>query len=230
VSAPTLLAVLHDQVCQLRDGHTTTPQLRVWAAAHPALERFGDIAALEAAVHDRTTAHDDVDAVYTALLTVHHAGDSLAGRIVLGLLLPAIAHRYRRRRTDRDDWLSQLVTELWHAICHYPLHRRPRAIPANLIRDAAQRTQRALAWPATAALPETVAEPTAAAAFDRACDRIDLQRAVRDSNLSTDDLRLLTATRVAGIHVADLATGTDAARLRQRRHRAERRLRNHLAA
>jgi hypothetical protein len=230
VSAPTLLALLHDHARQLRDSRTTTTRLRVWATAHPALKRFSDIAALEATVQDRSTPHDDVDAVYTALLTVHHAGDTLAGRVMLGLLLPAIAHRHRRRRIDRDDWLSQLVTELWHAICHYPLRQRPRAIPANLILDAAQRTQRALTRATTQALPETVAESTAAAAFDRACDRIDLQRAVRDSNLSADDLQLLTATRVAGVRVADLATGTEAARLRQRRHRAERRLRDHLVA
>ena len=231
MSASTLLAVLHNDALQLRHDRAAADRLRAWASGHPALAAFGDVAALEATVHDRSTAHHDVDAVYTALLSVHHDGDTLAGRIVLALLMPAIAHRHRRRRTDRDDWLAQLVTELWQAICHYPLRERgPRAIPANLIRDATQRAQRALARPATAALPDTVAEPTAAAAFDRACDRIDLQRAVREASLSADDLQLLTTTRVGGVAVADLADRTEAARLRQRRRRAERRLRAHLAA
>jgi hypothetical protein len=82
----------------------------------------------------------------------------------------------------------------------------------------------------TAVLSEDVAEPAAVAAFDRACNLIDLQRAIRDSNLFADDLHLLTLTRMAGVRITDLATGPEAARLRQRRHRAERRLRDHLAA
>ena len=103
MSAPTLLAVLHDHARQLHDSRTTTTQLRVWPAAHPALAGFGDVAALEATVHDRSTAHDDVDAVYTALLTVHHAGDALAGGSCSGYCCPPSPHRHRRRRTDRDD-------------------------------------------------------------------------------------------------------------------------------
>jgi hypothetical protein len=230
VSAAALLDALHNQASQLRHCPATSARLRRWAAAHPPLERFADVAALEAAVHDRTTTHADVDAVYAALLAVHHNDDTLAGQIILALLLPAIDHRYRRRVTNREDWLAQLITELWQTIRDYPLQRRRRAIPANLIRDASQRTHRALSTLiVTTNLPDTVAEPAGNLAYDRACDRIDLQRAAQDINVSIDDLELLATTRVAGLRITDLATGTNADRLRQRRHRAERRLRNHIA-
>jgi hypothetical protein len=80
----------------------------------------------------------------------------------------------------------------------------------------------------TTKLPDTVAEPNVDLAYDRACDRIELQRAAQDINVSIDDLELLATTRVAGLRITDIATGSNADRLRQRRHRAERRLRNHL--
>ena len=230
MSAAALLDALHNQASHLRHCPTTSARLRDWAAAHPPLERFANVAALEDAVHDRATSHADVDAVYAALLAVHHNGDRLAGQIILVLLLPAIDHRYRRRATNREDWLAQLITELWQTIRDYPLQRRPRAIPANLIRDASQRTHRAMSTLiVTTNLPDTVAEPGGNLAYDRACDRIDLQRAAHNINVTIDDLELLATTRVAGLRITDLATGTNADRLRQRRHRAERRLRNHIA-
>jgi hypothetical protein len=82
----------------------------------------------------------------------------------------------------------------------------------------------------TADLPDTIAEPDGNLAYDRACDRIDLQRAAHNINVTIDDLELLATTRVAGHRITDIATGTNADRLRQRRHRAERRLRRELTA
>jgi hypothetical protein len=230
VPTHTLLDALRRQNRQLRADIATTRWLQRHHVDEPDLRPFSHLDELQATVHDRGTPNETVDGVFAALLRVHHAGDTIAGQIIVGLLLPAVA-RHRRHGPGSDDHLAQLVTELWHGICRYPLDRRPRAIPANLILDARQRATRALRDPlTTTALPDVIPQLDGTRPYRQVDDRADLRTAIRRSRLTDHDLALINATRLAGIRITDLATGRDVDRLRQRRRRAEARLRTQLPA
>ena len=215
-----LLAALHRDWTHLRD-RTATP-LHAWHHHEPALAPYNDLAALEACVQDRQTPAETVDAVFAALLRIH-CRDARAGRVVVGLLLPSLAC-HRRGGPDGDEHLAQLVAELWHGICHYPIHRRPRAIAANLTRDARRRATRTITSPRWQSLTDQHLATDRDTTIGRVHDRIDLADVAGRANVADDDLLLIAATRVGGWRIADLATDNDADRLRQRRHRAETRL------
>jgi hypothetical protein len=224
--ADLLAALCHDWT-HLRD--TTAPLPRTWCEHEPALAAHADLTALEARVHDRQTPTETVDAVFAALLRTHPR-DARAGRVVVGLLLPSLA-RHRRGGPDGDEHLAQLVAELWHGICHYPIHRRPRAIAANLTLDARRRATRTT----TTANWQPLTDPDLGTDRDttsgRVHDRLDLAEMARGADIADQDLLLIAATRVGGWRIADLATDRgDADRLRQRRRRAEARLHRTLAA
>jgi hypothetical protein len=230
VPIPALLDALRRHDRQLREHTATTRWLQRHHAAEPDLRPFKDLSELKTTVHNRDTPTETVDPVFAALLRIHHSGDTIAGQIIVGLLLPALT-RHRRDGPGSDDHVAQLVAELWHGICSYPLRRRPRAIPANLTLDARQRATRALRSPiTTTALPHALPEPDSDRPFQQADDRADLRSAADRSGITDHDLALITATRIAGIRITDIATGRDIDRLRQRRHRAEARLRTQIPA
>ena len=222
-----LLAALHRDWTHLRD--TTATPLRDWQHHEPALVAYADLAALEACVHDRQTPDETVDAAFAALLRIHHH-DARAGRVVVGLLLPSLA-RNRRGGPDGDEHLAQLVAELWHGISRYPIHRRPRAIAANLTLDARRRATRTTTTATWQPLTDRDLSADRDATVGRVHDRIHLAAMARGADIADRDLLLIAATRVGGWRIADLATNRgDADRLRQRRRRAETRLHRTLAA
>ena len=222
-----LLAALRRDWTHLRD--TTTPVPRTWHEHEPALAAYADLAALEARVHDRQTPAELVDAVFAALLRLH-PDDARAGRVIVGLLLPSLA-RHRRGGPDGDEHLAQFVAELWHGICHYPIHRRPRAIAANLTLDARRRATRTTTTADWQALTDPDLGTDRDTARGRVHDRLDLGEMARAADVTDRDLLLIAATRVGGWRIADLATDRgDADRLRQRRRRAEARLHRTLVA
>ena len=154
-----------------------------WATREPVLGCYRDLAALEAHVHDRTIPGSDVDAVFAALLRIHHWGDARAGRVVVGLLLPTLA-RHRRRGPDSDEHLAQLVAELWHGICHYPIDRRPHAIAANLTLDARRRANRTTTTAAWSPLTDSDLGMDRDGTSGRVHDRLRLAETARAADIS----------------------------------------------
>ena len=208
--------------------------LRTLAKAEPAFDGIPTMVALEAIVQDRTEPLAVVDGVLSALLRRCRDGDDTAGRVLLGLMLPAMTPPVWHPNGS-EEFVAQFVTELWHVIRRYPMDRRPRSIAANIVRDTRQRTHRAFTPAAsepttTVRLPAQLPTPESACPYELAEGRADLRRAVSSADLDAGDLALIAVTRLGGARLTDLATGSETDRLRQRRHRAERKLRARMAA
>lgn len=78
------------------------------------------------------------DAVLGFLLQQVTAGDTLAGRVVLQVMLGRLVNDARR---DPEHCLDDYVAQMWVGIATYPLHRRPGHIAANLALDVAKRVR-----------------------------------------------------------------------------------------
>ena len=85
------------------------------------------------------------DAVLLALVRRAVAGDALAARVLLQLLLPGTRALARRwwALGDADERAAAAVTAVYHRIRHYPIERRPGRVAANILLDAAQELRRA---------------------------------------------------------------------------------------
>jgi hypothetical protein len=101
---------------------TSTRPVADWVSRCPQLRPAADLDGLLDVIRA------DPDAAMGALLGLGRDGDQLAWRVVLQAMLGTVV-LLCRRRPDRFD---EAVSELWLAIADYPLHRRPRSIPANL--------------------------------------------------------------------------------------------------
>lgn len=100
----------------------------------------------ERADHDRADAGADADGAdgRLAALVAEARHNALAARVVLQRLLPGILS-IARRRGDREwrltlEYYDELLANAWIVIRCYPIHRRPRAVAANLLRDIEYQT------------------------------------------------------------------------------------------
>lgn len=87
------------------------------------------------------------DEILHALLTLHHDGDQLAGRVVLQTMLGSVQRliltaRYRQL----EDIAACAVEAMWSAIAAYPLRRRV-SVAANLSLEALSALQKATEAP-----------------------------------------------------------------------------------
>ena len=84
----------------------------------------------------RATSREHVDAILHALLTLHQAGDQMAGRTILQTMLGKVA---RTAQTARNRGLvdehEAALAAMWTAIHTYPLSRT-RSVAANLALDS----------------------------------------------------------------------------------------------
>lgn len=164
------------------------------------------------------------DEVLSTLLRLGLDGQVLAQRVVLQAFLPRIVLDAAADRThDFDEYLS----ELWLGIASYPLTRRPSRIAGNLTMDVRKRVrQRSHHQPVDpgrlVALPEISLEPV-----------VDLDgvlaEACRARLIDRDAAELLRLVYSRGLRSdrAGALVGLSAAAVRQRCHRAVRRLATH---
>lgn len=124
-------AALHGQV-------GTTATVRRWGRTEPVLSPYsrpGDIVdAIDAADHEET------DALLLALIRLFHAGQQLAGRIVLQALLPKLVKINQQVTIDTavtDSWNEDrrhtTVAEFWSVLADYPVARRVERVASNLV-------------------------------------------------------------------------------------------------
>lgn len=74
----------------------------------------------------------DPDPTLLGLITLHHAGDMLAGRVVIQAMLGKLVLMAVR---DPEASLPDYLAAMWERIAVYPLQRRRRSIAANLALD-----------------------------------------------------------------------------------------------
>lgn len=183
--------------------------------AEPVLTGRPDLAAVLGSVRERP------DPVLAALL---RQGDATACRVVLQAMLGRVVlDAARDRLHDLDDY----VGELWLRIAGYPLQRRPARIAANLALDTAKRVRaRGRGIPVDPARLVGLAQPHRDAA-ERAA--LVLARARRAELIDDGSLAALRLVYTRGVESAEAAAllGVTPAALRQRCHRAVRRLAAH---
>ena len=176
----------------------------------------------------------DADHVLLALVRRAVAGDTLAARVLLQLLLPGTRALARRwwALGEPDERAAAAVTAVYHRIRHYPIERRPGRVAANILLDAAQELRRAV--------PKLVATPSAdpaaqAAVLDRPWTAhgpvehpaVELTEVLADAVaagvVEWDDAELIARSRIGGQRVADIAQhrGLRPRTLWDRRQRAE---------
>lgn len=230
-SAAPILHQLAADWCQLVHSTPARDQVASWAADYPQLGSHGRVDALV----DHIDQLDDeaTDQALGALLGLSQAGDQLAMRVLLQLMLPGLAALPRRcrmdaqTRTENDRWQATLA-----AFCStIPTVRTRRKVAASLLLG----TVRELTAPAHDAqeipaedmqtFDSAVEDPTPAVArdVDESQDLVDvLAWAVRTEALTLEEARLLAAA-YAGDRDSARADGRNAAE-RQRRSRASRKL------
>ena len=72
------------------------------------------------------------DPVLLGLLTLHRAGDTLAGRVVVQVMLGKLVLLAVR---DADASLADYLGAMWERVASYPVNRRHRRVAANLALD-----------------------------------------------------------------------------------------------
>lgn len=160
------------------------------------LARSGYIAARPPDQHRLRTARDgrgedEVDAYLLRLLTLART-ESLAGRIILQRILPALCTLSRRHATARlpqAALLDELVANAWAVIHSYPVERRPHRVIANLVRDVGFQTiVRPTRRRHASELPTSHdgLEHTAETTTEPLAELIDLLRAARRSGALDD--------------------------------------------
>jgi DNA-directed RNA polymerase specialized sigma24 family protein len=205
-----------------------------WREVEPALSPFRSPTALVRFLRG-PGAGARKDEVLCALLR-DARWEPLAGRVVLEAILPGLKNLAGRLLVDvrdREELWSVLMTCAWEGIRAYPVARRPRRVAANLLMDCLRGTLTAFydarRDPAALAckLPRELVAPPEGEGVDALLDG-----AVAAGAVSRDEADLILATRTDEVSLRAFAEaeGTSFQMVRQRRSRAERRLRFFLGA
>ena len=221
-----------DREWSLLARREVTKVLPRWRERQPALRGFSSprdlLEFLHAAAADRT------DAPLLALLVLARE-DPLAGRTLLQVLLPALKTRADRilhpAYVGRDEIWELLLYAAWEAICCYPLERRRVRVAANLILQVIHQTTRELRRLSLDHDESIGHGPERAAPRHPLAPEAVVLSGVAAGVISADDADLILLTRVDGIRLPVVARtlGVGYHALRQRRQRAEKQLRRHLA-
>ena len=221
---PNVIAQLNDEWTRLSTDPAAGVTLQRWSHDHPALDHT-DAGGLVGWVRRRRDRPDLTDPVLAALAALSPT-EPLAARMLLQLMLPALALLAARQR-DRDEAASAMVALAYERIRTYPIHRRPRAIAANILMDTRKRYYAAnLPEPAT----NLQAHQWHLAVDDDtlSVDVADLLRtALTRQRIDPVNARLLLLNRVAGVSISELAahSGMRPSTIRQRLHRTQKQLR-----
>jgi hypothetical protein len=221
--------LLDDEWRRLRADRGAARRLQDVCDAAGGAVSLGDVERFVRAAHPA-----DADRVLLALVRRAVAGDALAARVLLQLLLPGTRALARRwwALGDADERAAAAVTAVYHRIRHYPIERRPGRVAANVLLDAAHELRRAV--PKLLVTPS--ADPAAQAALlDRARTvhrsvehpAVELTEVLADAVaagiVGRDDAELIARSRIGGQRVADIAQhrGLRPRTLWDRRQRAE---------
>lgn len=249
IKTSALFRQLIEEWVRLNSSTAASNSVQAWAQTEPILmghQRPCDIVdAVDAAPNDQQ------DAIMLALLRLTHTGQSLAGRILLQLMLHKLGQmslKLTARDSDThwdEDRKQLVVAEFWDVVATYPIERRPNSVAANLALDTLHRCTKNQPWrgreipTSSDTLTEQYEQsnPTPDTPTEVA-DLIQpgrlagiLEWAVRSAIITNNDKDLILAVYVAGEepqHAAHRLNVT-AAVIRKRCSRARQRLTNALA-
>ena len=221
---PNVIDQLNSEWTPLATDSAAAIALQRWGHHHPALchPNPGDLVDWVRRHRDRPDLTDPVLAAVAALSST----EPLAGRILLQLMLPALALLAARQR-DRDEAVSAIVALAYERIRTYPICRRPGAIAANIVMDTRKRYYAACRAEPVADL-EAHQRRLAVDDDTLSVDVADLLlTALTRRRIDPVNARLLLLTRVAGVPIAELAahSGMRPSTIRQRLHRTQKQLR-----
>jgi hypothetical protein len=138
------------------------------------------------------------------------AGEGLAARVLLQLLLPGVR---RLARTwwalgDDDERAAAALSAVWERIQRYPIERRPGRVAANILMDAASDLRRAVRGTelvqASAAVEREPADLQGPG--DAATELAEvLVDAIAAGVIDRSDAELIAATRIAGTPLREIA-------------------------
>lgn len=143
-----LYAALAQEWIELNQSAGIPTLMRRWARTEPALTGMRSPAHIVDTIDAGD--YDTKDRLLAALIRLHHAGQQLAGRIVLQCMLPAISNTARqlgRRRNPTqsvrfDAWEEHrhhAVSAFWDVLADYPISRREHRVAANLSKETWRR-------------------------------------------------------------------------------------------
>jgi hypothetical protein len=117
---------------------STSRQLRRWAISEPALADAGSLQELLMQIDEGSRQVDD--AMLGALVRLFHAGQTMAGRVVLQAMLPKLIRFARTTRPTRDggagaDHRQVIVATFWSVLASYPINRRATSVASGLALD-----------------------------------------------------------------------------------------------
>lgn len=205
-----------------------------WRALDGHLGDFNDVGELLALLSDREVDPDRQSEVLLALLR-QAPDDQLAARLILQRFIPALKSIAGWKQPIRqDDWAGMIVATAFEVIATYPVDRRPSRVAANIVWDVRKGMYATLSehrrWQVELSCPDfDECVPDVAEAFEAA----DLLRwAAARCSVPRDVARLIFLTRTVGFRLDEVAAGygVPSSRLRQRRWRSERRMREALEA
>lgn len=223
------MAVVLDQLIRDWDRIAQDPRI---AAQLPDVCRFAEVttlAGLQAAVDEASYADQDVVMLLLARRAV--AGDALAARVLLQLLWKGVLGLMRTWQAigDTDERSAAVLGAVYARICSYPVDRRPRAVAANIVLDAAKELRRA-ARPATHESVgrlddlDTIIQPDGEMNAGEALAQL-VADAVGTGALSSADGALILGTRLYGRPLSDFHHEPTTVRtIQRRRQQAERAL------
>ena len=205
-------------------------RLAEWTTTSPGLAGLDDLEALVEHVNRRGQ-RSESDRVLAAL-ACRSSTDDLAARALLQAVMPGmrcIAGRYHAvAKSAMEDSASLVISFAYERIRTYPFRQRPSRIAANVLFDTRQRLQRTVGRPGPCIVTlESLAVHPATNPRPHDESRGLLERAVAEHVITRRDAELIASTRLRDRPVSELAAllGCSAQTLRQRRLRAEARLR-----
>jgi DNA-directed RNA polymerase specialized sigma24 family protein len=228
--------------------------LRRWHEQQPQLRRFGTPRQLLCFLHSAPA--EQTDGPLLALLALARY-DQLARRTLLQVLLPALKTQAERMASSpsclREEVWEVLLYFAWETICGYPVERRRVCVATKLVLDVLHNATRELhRQPAGSdesdrsgelrwlLPPEPTREDETPAREDQSREPVAPPEPVPPETVVLEgvaagvlgrlDAELILLTRVDGIRLRLLArtVGASYHALRQRRQRAEKRLREFL--
>lgn len=135
---------------ELNNSDAARSTLARWGTQEPLLAGFSHPHEIVDAIDASNPG--DQDALFLALLRLTQAGQPLAGRILLQLMLPKLGRiSLRMVPCDADtawdeDRKQLVVAEYWDIISTYPVDRRTQSVPANLALETLHRCTMHRPW------------------------------------------------------------------------------------
>lgn len=235
----TLHHIFETEWSRLARGSELNKRLRDWEVRSGGIVAASDPDELVSIVRGRRA---DCDGRAMSRWLLEYArSDQLAGRVLVQAMEPSVVRQWHRRlranlvHMSEPDWSACCLSAVWLAIAQHAGTDRPW--PMWSLRQAFMRELLAMEQIASSDGLTVMVDPDELVGDDDLTDpAVELSRflrdAVADRSLTRDEASLVWRSRIGGFSIASVAAeeGVSPVAIRKRRERAERRLRQRMAA